>query len=201
MTALHPPTYMKISAPVAIPSQSTADRREDTNGGTYLLHELTASAKKHSTEMLGFAIREQSLIWRALASKHAGSFDRIKNDTALGSSLLAVHFISSNGGNDVSGIFISLVGEQPSRAFRQPDHGGGDGDAEDNLEGDWETPDKVCRAVRCAIVYPVGDESAECNGAALDTDEETPIRGFTAFSWIHVSGLSQHTPTECVCVP
>lgn len=77
----------------------------------HLLHELTAGTEKHSTEMLGLAIRKQSFEWRALASEDAGSSDRVENDATLNSGLLTIHFVSSNSSDHIVGILISLMSE------------------------------------------------------------------------------------------
>lgn len=114
---------------------------------THLLHELTASTEEHSAEMLRLAVREQSLVGRALTTFDAGSPDRVEDDAAFQGGLITFDFVASDGGDDVAGIFVSLVGEQPSRALREPEHGGGHDNAEGDLESNRETPDKVGRAV------------------------------------------------------
>lgn len=97
--------------------------------------------------MLRLAVREQGLVGRALATEHTGSPDRVEDDAAFQGGLLAVHFVSSNGGDDAAGLLVSLVGKQPSRALREPEHGGGYDNAEGDLEGNREPPDEVGRAV------------------------------------------------------
>lgn len=149
----------------------------DCIAATDLLHELRASTEHHATEVLGLSTGEQSLDGSALLSSETRGTDRVDDSVALGACVIAVNLETSNGSDNLLGFFMAVVGEQPSRRLRKPDHANADNETEDDLEGNGETPSEVLGTVRAAVVDPVGDKGTEGNDTTFDTDEKTSVGG------------------------
>ena len=100
----------------------------------YLLHELGQGTEHHTAEVLRLSVGQEGLDRRALAADEAGRTDRVENHVAFHLGLLAVHLVAADGGDDLLGILVALVGEQPARALGQPDHGDAHDEAKHDLE-------------------------------------------------------------------
>lgn len=143
-----------------------------------LLHELTRSAEKSTAEVLCLSACEESL-GRDLATA-TGSVDGITDDLHLEANLgvvagEAVQASQYRG----SFIFVVMV-EQPSRRLGERDHHNDDNYGEDTLESDGESPSEVVGAVETAVVNPVGNERADGDHGAFDTDDFSAVLGFAA---------------------
>jgi hypothetical protein len=81
---------------------------------------------------------------------------------------------------DGGGVVFVMVVEEPTRRFRKLGHHDEDNNGENTLESDWESPGEVVRTIGTSIVDPVGDERANGNHAAFDTDDLSTVLGLAA---------------------
>ena len=153
-----------------------------------LLHELGRGAEQHAAEVLRLAVGEEGLDGGALLAGEARGADGVEDHVPLGLCLLAVDFISTEGGNGPLGLLVPLVGEEPARAVGQPDHDGAEDEGEDDLEGNGEAPDEVIGPVGRTVVDPVRNQRAKGDDAALDADEEAAVGRLAALGLVRRDG-------------
>lgn len=84
---------------------------DDSIAASHLLHQLTAGAKQHATEMLSLATSEEGLNWSALLAGETTGANRVQDDVSLDLSLGATKLIASESRDDFFSIFISFVGK------------------------------------------------------------------------------------------
>lgn len=161
-----------------------------------LLHELGSGTEHHATEVLCTATGEESLDGSALLATEARGADGVDNKVNLLLGLGAVDIEATDGSDDGGGLFVSLMGEKPSRRLGEPDHGDAKNETKEDLESNGESPDEVIRTVRRTIVDPVGDEGTKGNDTTLDTDEKTSVGGLAALGLIGRDGGGVDTVSD-----
>lgn len=150
---------------------------------TYLLEELRASPKHHSTEVLRFAAGEKSAEGSVAANmpRHPNA---VHNDAGLKLHLFVIASLATQSSNNGGRLIKSIARQKPSRTLREPDHEQGKEKSKDYLERDGEAPSQIWRAVACSEVDPVCDDGTDCHSSTLDADEQTSVRAVRAFGLV-----------------
>jgi len=133
--------------------------------------------------MLSLSASEKSRIGDLSASVSTG-LDSINDQGVLESDCCVGSLQTTKGSNDIDGIFVSVLRDQPSWRFRKEPNPDDKDYTEDDLESNGETPCQVIRSVGRAVVDPVRNHGPECNNSSFNTDEKTTVGSTTALSLI-----------------
>ena len=96
--------------------------------------------------MLRLPPGEQRLEWRSLSPRIPRGADTVQDNGLLQLRFFVGDFETSQGGDDGFTFFEAVASKEPARGFGEPDDADADDEGEDDLEGDGETPGKVCGA-------------------------------------------------------
>ena len=151
---------------------------DDGVASRQLLHELSRGTEKSTAEVLRLSSSEEGLGGNLATT--ARSVDSITNDLHLDENLWVVTRNAIQTGQDSSSFIFAVMVEQPARRFGKRGHHDDDNKGEDTLEGNGESPSEVVRAVETTIVNPVGDERANGNHGAFNTDDLSAVLGLAA---------------------
>ena len=142
---------------------------DDGVAASELLKELRGGAEEHTTEMLGFATREESR--ESSISSTSGSANRVHDQSVLELNIWVSSLESRERSENVDAVFVSFILNEPARRFRQKEGSDDQNNTKDNLEGDRKSPGQVVWSIGRTIVDPIGDHSTKCNDTTLNTDK------------------------------
>lgn len=106
---------------------------------------------------------------------------------------MIIDLVVTQGGQNGFTLGDAATRDEVTRGIGQVKHSDDDNDTEDNLEGNWETPDQVIRAIVGTKVDPVGNHRTDGNDTTFDTDEQTTVARLRAFRLVGRNGRSVHT--------
>lgn len=127
--------------------------------------------------MLGLAVGEELLDWSMAIDLARGS-DSVHDDLHLLVDNRTVTTLVGESCKDRSSLVLSTFCEKPSRRLWKSGHQYEDDGSEEDLECNWEAPDKLVWSVGASIVDPVGDKGSDGDVSTLDTDELASVMGF-----------------------
>lgn len=97
---------------------------------------------------------------------------------------MVTDFLAQQSSNHKFTLLIALTSKEPSGGLWQDEKTENDDKAEKTLESDGKTPRQVIVAVHAAKVNPVGDDGANGDGAAFNTNEQTTVVRLGTFGLI-----------------
>lgn len=158
-----------------------------------LLEELARATDHHTLELLGLAESEESspASLGTLSSLQVGL-----HEVKVGEHLLAIDGTVVEGSQDLQGLLIVTLHDEPTRGLRQHESSATDTDGKDDLECDGESPLDRGVDIGETEVNPVGNESADGNNGTLEADEETTVVRTRTLRLPHRNSSSVHTVSE-----
>lgn len=98
--------------------------------------------------------------------------------------------------NHTFAFLVPLSSKEPARGLGKEPQGNDDEQAKNTLESNWKPPGEIRGSVRGTKIHPVGDQCANRNRAALDTNQETPVGRPRTFGLVRRYGGCIHAVAD-----